>query len=426
MAGRLRPRPARPWRPRAAIHEAARAGLSAKLDKSTRAGTDSLVVDPQAFDPHYNPHRAATLRQQLARRGLDGQPNEAVLALLGFWGSKDLPPVPLGQIPIRLTFLDLQPVVDYLLERERDDKTREELTHQALVDFYQAARMVESVRELPDVLTRPAEGDDLGGSIARQMTLIRSLRARMIAAQEPLFLLLQEATHQLEIILNPLHASLDQLLVQAAGLGPDFAEATRANLYRQQDAGLALLIPLTCLAERLGPFAGSTADYWAACEIATDYEQFLRQFDVLSPAHADALIRSRILLHHCEALRSLFPTHAARDRTAFASFDTLAGDADLLRAAAATVKTMIDQSGLRTDARFRAVREVLTHAMARQGYCNRGNLSDLVRVTPKLRDASGQTIFLTKAGSAPARTAAGLAPDLTTTVVERKPARSPL
>lgn len=405
-----------------AIHEASRSALAAKLGKHSRAGTDSLIVDPQAFDPSYNPHRAAFLRRQLARRTIDGQANEPVLALLGFWGGEDVPPAPLGHIPIRLTFLDLQPVADYLADRSEDTDTLEEATHQTLVEFYQAARMVESVRELPDVLTRPAEGDDPGGSIARQMAVIRSLRAKTMLNQEPIFLLLQEAAHQLEVILNPLHASLDHLLGHAAGLGPAIAEATRGNLHRLQDAGLALLIPLTCMAERLGVFADGTDAYWQSCEPATDREQFLRQFDVLGREHADALIRSRILLHQFEALRSLFPNHAAWDRTAFASFDTVAGDADLLRAGAATVKTMIDQSGLRTDPRFRAVREVLTLAMARQGYCNRGNLSDLVRVTVKQRDSAGHTIFLTKAGSTPARAAAVLAPDLHATVVERKPA----
>lgn len=84
---------------------------------------------------------------------------------------------------------------------------------------------------------------------------------------------------------------------------------------------------------------------------------------------------------------------------------------------------MIDQSGLRTDPRFRAVREVLTLAMARQGYCNRGNLSDLVRVTVKQRDSAGHTIILTRGQPVPARTTAVLAPDLHAAVVERKPAR---
>ncbi len=407
-----------------AIHEASLMGLGAKLDKRLRAGTDSLVLDPQAFDSNYNPLRAPTLRQQLARRGIDGKDNEAVLALLGFWGSKDVKPVPLGQIPIRLTFLDLQPVVDYISDRAQDSETLDEITHQALVEFYQAARMAGSVRELPDVLTRPAEGDDAGGSIARQMAVIRSLRAAIIADQEPLFLLLQETAHQLEVILDPLHASLDQLLGQAAGLGPAIAEATRWNLYRMQDAGLALVIPLTCMAERLGVFAEGTDAYWSTCETSVDQEQFLRQFDVQNREHADALIRARILLHQFEALRSLIPAHATSERTAFTSFDTLAGDADQLRIAAATVMTMIDQSGLRTDARFRAVREVLVVAMARQGYCNRGNLSDLIRVTLKQRDSAGNTIFLTRGTQTPARVSAVLSPDLHVAVVERKPAQT--
>jgi hypothetical protein len=406
-----------------AIHEAARTGLAAKLNKQARAGTDSLLVEPQAFDANYNPQRAALMRRMLARRGVDGQPNEPVLALLGFWGEANMKPVPLGQIPIRLTFLDLQPVVDYVLDHRDDFDTLEEITHQALVEFYVAARMAGSVHELPDVLTRPAEGDDAGGSIARQMAVIRSLRAKVIADQEPLFLLLQEAAHQLEIIFDPLHASLDHLLGQAAALGPAIAEATRTNLHRRQDPGLALLIPLTCMAERRNRFAEDTDAYWSACEAASDREQFLRQFDVRDPAHADALIRARILLHQFEALRSLIMTHAPGERTAFASFDTLAGDADQLRVAAATVMTMIDQSGLRTDARFRAVREVLSVAMTRQGYCNRGNLSDLVRVTLKLRDSAGHTMFLTRGALAPARTAAVLAPDLHAAVIERKPAR---
>jgi hypothetical protein len=405
-----------------AIHEATRTGLAAKLNKQARAGTDSLLVEQQAFDLHYNPQRAALLRRQLARRGVDGQPNESVLALLGFWGGEDVKPAPLGQIPIRLTFLDLQPVVDYVLDHRDDYDTLEEITHQALVDFYVAARMAASVHELPDVLTRPAEGDDAGGSIARQMAVIRSLRAKVIVDQEPLFLLLQEAAHQLEIIFDPLHASLDNLLGQAALHGPALVEATRQNLYRRQDAGLALLIPLTCLAERQGAFAGSTDAYWSACEAASDREQFLRQFDVRDQAHADALIRARILLHQFEALRSLVSIHAAGERTAFASFDTLAGDADQLRIGAATVMTMIDQSGLRTDGRFRAVREVLAVAMTRQGYCNRGNLSDLVRVTLKLRDSAGNTMFLTRGTLSPTRTAAVLAPDLHAAVVARKPA----
>lgn len=406
-----------------AIHEAARTGLAAKLNKQSRAGTDSLLVEPQAFDPHYNPQRATLLRRMLARRGVDGQASEPVLALLGFWGGEGVPPKPLGQISIRLTFLDLQPVVDYVLDHRDDYDTLEEITHQSLVEFYVAARMAESVRELPDVLTRPAEGDDAGGSIARQMAVIRSLRAKVIADQEPLFLLLQEAAHQLEIIFDPLHASLDHLLGQAAALGPALAEATRRNLHRRQDPGLALLIPLTCMAERQGTFATGTEAYWSACEAASDREQFLRQFDVRDQAHADALIRARILLHQFEALRSLITTHAPGERTAFASFDTLAGDADQLRIAAATVLTMIDQSGLRTDARFRAVREVLSVAMTRQGYCNRGNLSDLVRVTLKLRDSAGNTMFLTRGSLAPARTAAVLAPDLHAAVVTRNPAR---
>ncbi len=406
-----------------AIHEAFRTGLAAKLNNQARASTDSLIVDPQAFDAYYNPHRAPMLRRQLARRGIDGQANEAVLALLGLWGCKDVPPVPLGQVPVRLTFLDLQPVVDYVQDRERDFDTLEEITHQSLVEFYLAARLAGSVHELPDVLTRPAEGDDAGGSIARQMAVLRSLRARVIADQEPLFLLLQEAAHQLEIIFDPLHASLDHLLGQAALLGPAMAEATRRNLHRRQDTGLALLIPLTCMAERQGVFAEGTDAYWLASETASDQERFLRQFDVRDQEHADALIRARILLHQFEALRSLIPTQATGERTALASFDTMAGDADLLRIGAATVMTMIDQSGLRTDARFRAVREVLSVAMARQGYCNRGNLSDLVRVTLKLRDNAGNTMFLTKGMLSPARTAAVLAPDLQAAVVERVPVR---
>lgn len=406
----------------AAIHEASRSGLDSKLDKQSRTSTESLIVDPQAFDAHYNQHRALTLRQRLARRGIDGQDNEAVLAFLGFWGSKDVKPAPLGEIPIRLTFLDLQPVVDYVSDRERDSETLEEITHQALVEFYQAARMAESVHELPDVLTRPAEGDDAGGSIARQMAVIRSLRAKIIADQEPVFLLLQEAAHQLQVILNPLHASLDQLLGHAAGLGPAIAEATRWNLYRMQDAGLALLIPLTCMAKRLGVFSEGTDAYWLTYETTTNQEQFLRQFDVQDQEHADALIRARVLLHQFEALRSLIPTYAARERTAFASFDTMAGDADLLRAGAATVMTMIDQSGLRTDPRFRAIREALDLAMARQGYSNRGNLSDMIRVTLKQRDSSGNTIFLTKGTQTSARVSAVLSPDLNITVTERKPA----
>ncbi len=406
-----------------AIHEAMRTGLAAKLNKQARASTDSLLVEPQAFDLHYNPQRAALLRRLLARRNVDGQPNEAVLALLGFWGSEGVKPAPLGQIPIRLTFLDLQPVVDYVLDREQELDTLEEITHGALVEFYVAARLAGSVHELPDVLTQPAEGDDAGGSIARQMAVIRSLRAKVIADQEPLFLLLQEAAHQLEVIFDPLHASLDHLLGQAALHGPAMAEATRKNLYRRQDAGLALLIPLTCMAERLGVFAESTDKYWSACETASDREQFLRQFDVRDQEHADALIRARILLHQFEALRSLIPTQATGERTALASFDTMAGDADRLRIGAATVMTMIDQSGLRTDARFRAVRKVLSVAMARQGYCNRGNLSDLVRVTLKLRDSAGNTMFLTKGMLSSARTAAVLAPDLQAAVVERVPVR---
>ena len=403
-----------------AIHEAARTGLAAKLNKQARAGTDSLLVEPQAFDPHYNPQRSSLLRQQLARQGVDGQPNEPVLALLGFWGEANVKPAPLGQIPVRLTFLDLQPVVDYVLDHSEDQDPLEEITHQALVEFYVAARMVASVRELPDVLTRPAEGNDAGGSIARQMAVIRSLRAKVQAGEEPLFVLLQEAVHQLEAIFDPLHASLDHLLGQAAALGPALAEATRTNLYRRQDAGLALLIPLTCMTERLGWFAAGTDAYWSACEATSSREQFLRQFDVRDEAHGEALIRARILLHQFEALHSLLTARAAGERTVFTSFDTLAGDADQLRIAAATVMTMIDQSGLRTDARFRAVREVLSAAMTRQGYCNRGNLSDLVRVTLKLRDSAGNTMLLTRGSLAPARTAAVLAPDLQATVVARK------
>ena len=407
----------------AALHEASRTGLAAKLDRIARAGTDSLLVDPQAFDPHFNPHRAPTLRRQLAKRSIDQHDNEAVLALLGFWGTEGVPPAPLGQIPIRLTFLDLQPVVDYLTDSASDPETLEEITHQALVEFYQAARLVPSIRDLPDVLTRPAEGDDAGGSIARQMAIIRALRARIITAQEPLFLLLQEAVHQLEVIFDPLHSGFEHLLLQATALGPELAEQTRVNLHRLQDARLALLIPLTCMAERLGIFAESTTGYWTNCEPRTDREQFLRQFDVQGPAHADALIRARILLHQGAALHRLLLNHTARDRAAFPSYDTLAGDTDQLRTGAATLLTLIDQSGLRTDARFPAIREVLTLALARQGFCNRGNLSDLVRVTLKQRDNAGHTIILTRGQSMPARTTAVLAPDLHATVVERKPAR---
>lgn len=406
-----------------AVHEASLAGLSAKLDKRLRAGTDSLVLDPQAFDPSYNPLRAPTLRQQLATRGIDGQANEPMLALLGFWGSDGVKPAPLGQIPIRLTFLDLQPVVDYVLNRGPDVEMLEENTHQALVEFYVAARMAGSAHELPDLLTRPAEGDDAGGSIARQMAVIRALRAGIIADQEPLFLLLQTASHELEVILNPLHASLDHLLGQAAALGPGIAEATRWNLYRMQDSGLALLIPLTCMAERMGMFAESTDAYWSNFEPATDRARFLRQFDIQNQEQADALIRARILLHQFEALRSLIPPHAARERMALASFDTMAGDADLLRAGAATVITMIDQSGLRTDQRFRAVREVLVLAAARQGYCNRGNLSDLVRVTLKRRDTASETTAPT-AGTQPRPQAPTiLSPDLHVTVRDQRTAR---
>lgn len=408
-----------------ALHEAALTGLGAKLDKRLRAGTDSLMLDPHAFDSNYNPLRAPAMRQHLARRGIDGQDNEPVLALLGFWGRKDVKPVPLGQIPIRLTFLDLQPVVDYVSDRSEDFEALEEITHEKLVEFYVAARMAGNVHELPYELTRPAEGDDTGGSIARQMAIIRALRAGIIADQEPLFLLLQAATHELEVILNPLHADMDHLLGQASVLGPALAEATRWNLYRMQDAGLALLIPLTCMAESVGLFADTTDAYWAAREPTTDQARFFRQFDIQNQEHADALVRTRILLHQFEALRSLIPAHATKDRAALASFDTMAGDAELLRTGAATLLTLIDQSGLRTDARFRAVREVLSVAMTRQGYCNRGNLSDLVRVTLKLRDSAGNTMFLTRGTLTPARSAAVLAPDLQATVVERKPAQPP-
>ena len=108
---------------------------------------------------------------------------------------------------------------------------------------------------------------------------------------------------------------------------------------------------------------------------------------------------------------------------ALASFDTMTGDVDLLRTAAATVMTMIDQSGLRTDPRFRAIREALGLAMARQGYCNRGNLSDLVRVTLKRRDGSGETLFLSKATAAASPVPAILSPNLQIAVVDRKSAR---
>lgn len=364
-----------------ATHEAARVGLAAKLRRHFRAGTDSLLADPHAFDSRDHPVEAAWLRGQLARRGLDGQPNEPVLALLGFWGELGVPPAPLGQFPVRLTFLDLQPVVDYVLDRQRDAASLEEVTHRAMVKFYVMARLAGGINELPSGLTRPAEGEDAGGSIARQLAIIRSLRAGIQADQEPLFILLQQARHQLEVIFDPLHLRLGQLLSQATGLGPVLAEATRANLHRQQDAGLALLVPLTCMAEQAGSFAGGTEFYWSLNETTTDRGQFLQQFDVRDAAHAEAIIQARILLHHFEALRGLVPDQAVRERMTFGSFDTLAGDADQLRIGAATVMAMIDQSGLGTDARFRAVREVLVEARARQGYSNRGNLSDLVRVT---------------------------------------------
>jgi hypothetical protein len=306
-------------------------------------------------------------------------------------------------------------VADYLLDRERDAEMLDEITHQALVEFYVAARMAASVHELPDVLTRPAEGDDPGGSIARQMAVIRSLRARILAEQEPLFLLLQEAAHQLEIIFDPLHASLDHLLGQAAALGPELAEATRANLHRLQHAGVALLLPLTYMAENQGHFAQGTDSYWQACEPGLDCERFLRQFDLRDRDHADAIIRARVLLQSYDALRSLLPARSAGERLALTSFDTLAGDTDHLRIAAATVMMMIDQSGLRTDARFRAIREVLALAMTRQGYCNRGNLSDLVRVTLRRRERPDATAPA-EAGTQPIAPPVPLSPDLSATV----------
>ncbi len=156
---------------------------------------------------------------------------------------------------------------------------------------------------------------------------------------------------------------------------------------------------------------------------STDKARFLRQFDLQNQEHADALIRARILLHQFEALRSLIPTHAAKEQMAFASFDTMAGDADLLRTGAATVMTMIDQSGLRTDQRFRAVREILALAVARQGYCNRGNLSDLVRVTLKRRDVPAGTASPSDGTQFASRTPVVFAPDLHVAVTERRPAR---
>lgn len=379
-----------------AVHEAYRSGLTSRMDTWAQVGSGRLTIDPRVFDPQFNPHGAKNLQQRLAKTGIDNEANEAVRVFLGFLGADGCKPEALGKAPVRLTFLDLQPVVDYVLDQERDAEILEEMTHQALVEFYQAARMAKSVHDLPDALIRPSEGEDSGGTIAQQMAVARTLKARVSTAQEPVFLLLQESVHQLDVIVNPAHASMEHLLGQASRLNEDVEETTRTGLYRLQDAGRALLLPLTCMAERRGIFQESLDSYWSVFEPATDKEKFLRQFDVQGEEHGEAIIRARILLQQYEALRALAPTYPG-ERTAYASFDTMSGDAALLRISAAVVITMIDQSGLRSRKQLAAVRKVLEEAMTRQGFCKRGNLSDLVRVTLKERDAFGHTVIMRRA-----------------------------
>lgn len=377
-----------------AVHDAYRSGLSSRNE--AHVGTGSLTIDPRVFDLQFNPHGAAILQAQLARTGLDGEVNGAVMSLLGFLGTAGVKPKPIGAEPVRLTFLDLQPVLDYVIDRHRDAELLEELTHQALVQFYQAARMAKSVHELPDALIRPSEGEDTGGTIAQQMAVVRTLRARVLQDQEPLFLLQQEAMHELAVIVNPLHANMEYLMGQAARISDHVEQATQRNLNRLQNAGRALLIPLTCLAEKRGVFNEGLDAYWAAFEQRTDKESFLRQFDVQGKEHAEAIICARILMQQYEALRALIPTYPG-ERMAYASFDTMSGDAELLRISAAIIIAMIDQSGLRSRKQLGAVRRVLSEAMTRQGFCKRGNLSDLVRVRLKERDAFGHTVVMRKA-----------------------------
>ena len=375
-----------------AIHDAYRSVLPTRGENQSQPMAADLVIDPRGFDPHFNPQGAELLQSHLARTSFDGTSNEAVLGFLGSVGARESPLETRPEFSPHLTFLDLQPVIDYLANTGEDPEILEELTHQSLVEFYLAAHRARSVHDLPDTLIRPSEGEDAGGAIARQMAVIRLLKAKLAADQEPAFLLLQETVNELEVILNPMHADLDFLLGQAARVNPKRLPETRRRLYRMQDAGRGLLVPLACMAEDHGLFEHGLDSYWSDFETATDRDKFLRQFDVNGQAHAEAIIRARILLHEYEALRAMIP--ASGERGAYASYDSIAGDSTLLKISAAVVMTMIEQSGLRAEPRFNAIHQVLAAAMAKQGFCKRGNLSDLVRVTLKERDAFGNTVIL--------------------------------
>lgn len=375
-----------------AIHAAYRSVLDTRLESHTSSAAGDLEIDPRAFDPHFNPRGAEVLQGALARNGLDGSPNVSVERFLGCLGAGGVTAVAMPKAPPRLTFLDLRPVVEYVSNNNEDPEILDELCHQALVEFYLEAHRARSVHDLSDALIRPSEGEDTGGSIARQMAVVRLLKAKISTDPDSVFLLLQEAVNELEVIVNPMHADMDFLLGQSARVNPKHVDETRESLFRLQDAGRALLVPLACMAEQKGLFEHGLDAYWNDFERATDREKFLRQFDVNGRSHAEAIIRARILLHEYEALRAMMPISG--ERGAYASFDNMAGDSVLLKISAAVVMAMIEQSGLRTEERFSAVHRVLSEALARQGFCKRGNLSDLVRVTLKERDEFGNTIFM--------------------------------
>jgi len=375
-----------------AIHAAYRSVLDTTVESHSKSVAGDLVIDPRAFDPHFNPRGAGILQKALARTALDGSPNTSVEAFLGCVGADRVAAEGMPAAPPTLTVLDLQSVLEYVTDTNEDPEVLEELTHQSLVEFYLEAHRATSIHDLPDALIRPSEGEDTGGSIARQMAVVRLLKAKISTDQESAFLLMQEAVNELEVIVNPMHADLDFLLGQAARVNPKHVDETRDRLFRLQDAGRALLVPLACMADGCGLFEHGLDAYWADFEPATDKEKFLRQFDVNGREHAEAIIRARILLHQYEALRAIMPISG--ERSAYTSYDSLSGDTVLLKVSAAIVMAMIEQSGLRTEGRFSAVHRVLSVALARQGFCKRGNLSDLVRVTLKERDEFGNTIFM--------------------------------
>jgi hypothetical protein len=380
-----------------AIHEAYRSVLATRVESHAKSVAGDLVIDPRVFDPHFNPHGAEALQGLLARNSLDGNPSEAVLTFLGCLGTGAMAAAAMPQAPPRLTFLDLQPIVDYVSNTNEDPEILEELTHQALVEFYLEAHRAKRVQDLSDALIRPSEGEDTGGLIARQMAIIRLLKAKISTDQGSTFLLLQEAVNELEVVVNPMHADLDFLLRQAARVNPKQFEAARESLFRLQDAGRSLLVPLSCMADDKGVFEHGLDAYWSDFEPATEKEKFLRQFDINGREHADAIIRARILLHQYDALRAMMPVSG--ERGAYASYDSVAGDTVLLKISAAIIMAMIEQCGLRTEIRFSAVHRVLSEALARQGFCKRGNLSDLVRVTLKERDEFGNTLFMRRPGA---------------------------